>query len=71
MKYSFDPNAQAEYIEAIQYYEQQAEGLGIRFIQDVENTLGRILAFPETWGLIDKYSKSFIEYISVWNYISL
>lgn len=50
MKYSFDPDAQAEYFEAIRYYEQQAEGLGSRFIADVENTIGRILAFPETWG---------------------
>lgn len=49
MKYSFDPDAQAEYFAAIQYYEQQAEGLGMRFIEDVENTIGRILAFPEMW----------------------
>jgi len=50
MKYSFDPDAQTEYFEAIQYYEQQTEGLGIRFIADVENTIGRILAFPEMWA---------------------
>ena len=50
MKYSFDPDAQTEYFEAIQYYEQQAEGLGSRFIADVEDTIGRMLAFPEAWG---------------------
>ena len=50
MKYSFDPDAQTEYFEAIQYYEQEVEGLGARFILDIENTIGRILAFPETWG---------------------
>lgn len=50
MKYSFDPGAQTEYFEAIRYYEQQSEGLGKRFIGDFENTLGRILAFPESWG---------------------
>ena len=40
MKYSFDPDAQTEYFEAIQYYEHQAEGLGSRFIADVEDTIG-------------------------------
>ena len=50
MRYSFDPEAQTEYVDAIQYYEQQAEGLGARFITDFETTLGRIVAFPDTWG---------------------
>ncbi len=50
MKYSFDPDAQAEYLEAIQYYEQQFSGLGAQFIADVEQSIGRMLAFPETWG---------------------
>lgn len=52
MNVRFDPDAQTEYVEAVQYYEQQAQGLGARFIADVEQSIGRIVAYPETWGAL-------------------
>lgn len=57
MNYSFDLDAQTEYFEAIQYYEQQAEGLGARFIADIENTIGRIVAFPEMSGRLTLHTR--------------
>jgi hypothetical protein len=57
MKYWFDPEAECEYFDAIRYYENETAGLGIRFIEDFEKTLARILSFPEAWSPLTRNTR--------------
>jgi plasmid stabilization system protein ParE len=41
--------AEAEFREAVEYYNQQAEGLGYEFAAEVRRTLSRIVRFPDAW----------------------
>ena len=42
----FHPEAQAEFVAAAQFYERQAEGLGLDFIRTVRQTYQRLLESP-------------------------
>ncbi|MDO9265217.1 MAG: type II toxin-antitoxin system RelE/ParE family toxin [Desulfosalsimonadaceae bacterium] len=44
--------AEQEFIEAVDFYNQQCPGLGYEFAVEVKNTLERILDFPEAWPKI-------------------
>jgi plasmid stabilization system protein ParE len=44
----FHPEAEAEFIAAAQYYEGQAENLGLDFISVVERSYQRLMTFPES-----------------------
>lgn len=44
----FLPEAEAEFAEAVQFYEQAEAGLGAAFALEVERTVERICAFPES-----------------------
>jgi plasmid stabilization system protein ParE len=44
----FHPEAEAEFIAAAQYYESQAENLGLDFILAVERSYQRLMTFPES-----------------------
>jgi hypothetical protein len=44
--------ADAEFQEQIRYFDQQAEGLGDRFIADVEATVRDIRSFAESGGVV-------------------
>jgi hypothetical protein len=46
--------AEEELHKAKEYHELQRQGLGIEFVQDFEEAMERIVAFPEAWGLIAK-----------------
>jgi toxin ParE1/3/4 len=41
------PEAEAEFLDAAKYYDQQDEGLGNRFAVLIETTAGRLLGNPE------------------------
>ena len=41
--------AEQEFVEAVDYYNEQCPGLGYEFAAEVKSTLGRISAFPEAW----------------------
>ena len=47
MRYSFHPEAEAEFRQAIAEYESNQEGLGIDFATEVHSTIQRILAHPK------------------------
>ena len=53
MTLSFHPEAEAEFFEAIEYYEECREGLGHEFAVEVYSTLDRILCFPQAWPLLE------------------
>ncbi len=53
MNYSFHPEAKAELLDAIDYYEDCEIGLGYDFSSEVFSTIENILNFPKAWPLID------------------
>ncbi|MBI4651961.1 type II toxin-antitoxin system RelE/ParE family toxin [Candidatus Desantisbacteria bacterium] len=53
MNYSFHPEAEEEFIEAINYYEEKESGLGYDFAIEVYLTIERTIAFPKAWPIIE------------------
>ena len=49
MTFSFHPEAETEFNEAIDYYEGKNRGLGYDFAVEVYATIQRIIAFPKAW----------------------
>lgn len=41
--------AEAEFVEAVDYYNAQSPGLGYEFAAEVQRTFDRIRRFPEAW----------------------
>ena len=52
MNVQFLEPARLEFSEAIDYYNEQKEGLGFEFAEEVEKTIERIMQYPEAWSLI-------------------
>ena len=57
MKIRFLAPAEAEFLEAIAYYNQQSEGLGFEFALEIERTLERIMQYPEAWTSLSKRTR--------------
>lgn len=49
MKYFFHPEAEAEFFDAIDYYEQIEQGLGYDFANEVHFAIENIIGFPNAW----------------------
>ena len=49
MKIEFLDEAQYELDEAIEYYNNEAEGLGDDFLQEIINSSDRIAGYPKAW----------------------
>jgi hypothetical protein len=47
VKYALHPEAKAEFLAAIDYYEDREPGLGYDFAIEVHATIGNILGFPD------------------------
>ena len=54
MKFSFSPEAELEFNDAIEYYEECSKGLGIDFTMEVHMAIERIIAYPLAWIEIEK-----------------
>jgi hypothetical protein len=52
MNYDFHPEAEAEFLDAIEYYESCEPGLGQVFAVEVFSTIERITAFPDAWPIL-------------------
>ena len=50
---SFHLEAETEFNEAIDYYEDKEKGLGYDFAIEVHATLQRVVAFPEAWPFLN------------------
>jgi len=48
VNYSFFPEAEAEYLEAVRFYEEQRAGLGDALISEFEHAIGVAAERPET-----------------------
>ncbi len=57
MKYSFHPEAQAEFIASVSYYEDCQEGLGLDFSGEVFSAIQRIIHFPKSWSKLSKNTR--------------
>jgi len=53
VNYGFAQAARVEFLDSIEYYEQQQPGLGFIFSEQVYATIERILEFPAGWTPLD------------------
>lgn len=53
MTFSFHPEADDEFIHAVEYYENCDSGLGIDFSQEVYDAIQNIIGYPGMWPVID------------------
>ncbi|MBN2338701.1 MAG: type II toxin-antitoxin system RelE/ParE family toxin [Acidobacteria bacterium] len=49
MKVQILSTAENEFRQAVDFYNDQCEGLGYEFASEVKQTIGRIVHFPEAW----------------------
>ena len=54
---SFHPEAEAEFLEAIDYYEERSRGLGNALAMEVYSALARIIAHPKAWPIVEGKSE--------------
>ena len=57
MRYSFHSSAKKELNDAVSYYEECQEGLGLEFSQEVYSTIFRIIQFPEAWSILSENTR--------------
>ena len=57
MNVQFLEPAQAEFTEAVDYYDGQTEGLGLEFSDEVKATILRIIEHPEARSPISKRTR--------------
>ncbi len=48
MSYSFHPEAEREFLEAIDYYEEREADLGFDFAMEVYAAIGRAIEYPQS-----------------------
>lgn len=53
MNYIFHPAAEAEFLNAIEYYEDCELNLGYDFFIEVYTTIENILGFPKAWPVLE------------------
>jgi plasmid stabilization system protein ParE len=57
MKIRFFAPAEAEFLEAISYYNLQSEGLGYEFAAEVKRTIQRIIQYREAWAKLSERTR--------------
>jgi toxin ParE2 len=56
-RYGFLEPAQLEFDEAVNFYNEQKDGLGYEFVEEVFNSINRILRHPEAWTKLSKRTR--------------
>jgi plasmid stabilization system protein ParE len=54
MKLLFHPEAEAEFLAAIDWYEDRTRGLGARFAAEIHAAIQRSIAMPTAWPVVAK-----------------
>ena len=49
----FHPEAQAEFMDSIEFYESRSQGLGEDFASEVFYAIQNILSYPHAWPVIE------------------
>jgi len=57
MDVKFSKIAELEFKDAVNYYNEQSEGLGFEFANEVSLTLERIIDFVDSWPKLSKNSR--------------
>ncbi len=57
MKYRFHPGAEAELNDAVDYYDECQEGLGLEFAREVYAAIESICEFPLAWASLSKNTR--------------
>ncbi len=57
MTVEFLREARSEWLEAIEYYNEQRAGLGYEFAQEVDRAVSRIVQFPEGWTKVGEHTR--------------
>jgi toxin ParE1/3/4 len=60
MRLIYHPEAEAELIEAAQFYENHVLGLGQRFLNEFEIALSKIQESPESWQRVDAELRRYV-----------
>lgn len=53
MNFMFHPEAEKEFNEAIDHYEEIESGLGYDFALEVHSAINRSVNFPKAWGVLE------------------
>ncbi len=53
MTFSFHPEAEEEFLEAIEFYEERESGLGYDFSVEVFAAIRSIVAHPVSWPVVE------------------
>ena len=53
MNYSFHPEAEEEFNQAIDYYEETEPGLGYDFALEIYSAIQRAITFPKAWAVLE------------------
>jgi len=53
VNFSFHPDAEVEFNQAIDYYEDIEPGLGYDFALEVYSTIRRSVEFPDAWAVLE------------------
>ncbi len=51
MKVIFSKYEKFELEDAVQFYEMEFEGLGVKFKQEIEKAILRIIEYPKAWSI--------------------
>lgn len=54
MRYSFHPEAETEFVQAIEYYEECEASLGYDFAVEVYSAIERTMAYPKAWPIVEE-----------------
>lgn len=52
MNFAFHPEAESEFLEAIDFYEDAKESLGLEFASAVFSSISSICAHPRAWPVV-------------------
>jgi plasmid stabilization system protein ParE len=53
MKFQFHPEAETEFLAAVDWYEERSAGLGADFAAEIRAAILRAAAMPEAWPRVD------------------
>jgi len=53
VNFYFHPDAETEFNDAIDHYEEKQNDLGLDFALEVYMTIDRILSFPKAWPIVE------------------
>lgn len=60
MRLIYHPDAEAEVVEAVRFYEGREPGLGDRFLRDFDTAIATILKAPDRWRVIEEDVRRFL-----------